>query len=406
MKFLQFIFIIISTAAIFYGCAENDGNVGAGINDPGINGEVVDTVLIPAMLDTFYSIQVNSGQSLNLYLGEYGGFKSKFLLKFTNFISLPDSFRIDSAELKLRTGTFFGDSTAAYPDFQSSVHQLSEVIPNNDWYETNVTWDSVLAWDEDSIFDFTISQSPDTDSVSFAIDTSIVNQWIYADSTSPNTGLIFDYSGEAQFVRQFLSSENADTLLKPQLILYFTPFDTTDEGSWEAGEADTVISYATNDVFIAIDTVQLANNRLYVGRSVAYRSLIRMDLTEFFPTFGYYINKAEFVMFADTESPLYVGDLSTITVSKLADTLWIGDPAEASFITYYGASSTLTGDSLSLTISSLVREWIESPELNYGFAVRFSVEGGAMTRMPLYTPEEPDSALRPYLHIIYSSGVK
>ncbi|NQS97207.1 MAG: DNRLRE domain-containing protein [candidate division Zixibacteria bacterium] len=404
MKFFQFILIIISAAVIFYGCAENDGKVGAGINNPGINGEVVDTVLIPAILDTFYSVQVNSGQSFNLYLGEYGGFKSKFLLKFSNFISLPDSFCIDSAEIQLRTGSFFGDSTATYPDFQSSVHQLSEVIPNNDWYETNVTWDSVLAWDEESIFDFTISQSPDSDSVSFVIDTSIVNQWIYADSISPNTGLIFDYSGEAQFARQFLSSENADTSLKPQLILYFTPFDTTEEGLWEAGEADTVISYATNDVFIALDTVQLANNRLYIGRSIAYRSLFRMDLSEFFPTFGYYINKAEFVMFADTESPLYMGELSTITASKLADTLWIANPAEASFTTYYGASSILSGDSLALTISSLVREWIEGPELNYGLAVRFSIEGGAMTRMPLYTPEEPDSTKKPYLHIIYSTG--
>lgn len=397
-------FVIASVGLGLFGCTENDGKIGSGINNPGIEGVVVDTAIYPAVIDTFYGVQVNSGQSLNLFLGEYEGFKSKILLKFTSFSSMPDSFIINSAYIALRTGTIFGDSTAIYPDYQAHVHQLTDVVPSNNWFETNVTWDSVLAWDDESLYDFTISQSPDTDSVSFSIDTSIVYQWINADTSNPNMGLIFDYSGDVRFARQFMSSENADSSLKPQLTLYYVPFDTTEEGIWEAGEVDTFVSYAANDVFIAQDTVQLADNRLYLGRSIAYRSFLHLNLQDIFPVFGVSVNRAQLVVFADTLHPHYVGDLSTVTVKELANTIWMENPSEAEYTTYFGAFATLSGDSLTLTISSLVRDWIVNPQENNGFALRFSIESGSMTRLPLFPANYSDPAKRPYLKIIYSSG--
>jgi hypothetical protein len=274
--------------------------------------------------------------------------------------------------------------------------------------ESNVVWDSVLAWDDSSIFDFSVSQAPDSDSISFNIDTSIVNHWISADSANPNTGLIFDYSGDAQFARQFLSSEMppVDSLKRPQLILYITPFDSVDSVLWQADTTDTIRLYATNDVFIAVDTAQLANNRLYLGRAVAYRSLFRYDFSQIFPLFGVYINKAEFILFVDSENPLNVGEYSTVKFGRMNDTLWIADAQQADYTDITYLSSTISGDSITLNITPLVRSWVAEPDTNFGLAVHFTSEVSEMARAPLFTPQDPDSSKRPYLHIIYSEGVE
>jgi len=393
---------------LHFGCTENDGNVGKNINDPGFSGVVVDTLLYPAVTDTFVKQQINSSQSSTMYIGQNGGFKAKFLVKFTYFTNLPDSFLLDSAFIRLTTADYFGDTTAVYPDFAGSVHQLTEMLPEDDWYESSVTWDSVVAYDAVSLYDFTISQSVDTDSVYFAIDTGILGQWIKADTTSPNMGLIFDYSGEAQFLKRFFSSENSDTTLKPLLKIYFTPYDSTaGDTAWTAGEADSLNIYAGNDVYVGIDTVELDAGRLYLGRTQAYRSMFQFDLRPYFPAFGIYINKLEFILFTDTLHTLYLGDMTTVSPFKMTSGAWLTDPGEAEFDFYSGSTNVITGDSIVVDISSYTslsssNNWLENPDLNYGFMLKFGVESGYIARLPIYPYEAPEVNKRPYLHVIYS----
>lgn len=419
MKNILFILSLLSIAFIL-GCAENDGNVGGAVSDPGFTGEVIDSLFYPAVYDTFYLEHVNTGGAQRLYLGAHGGFQAKFLLKFTNFSSLPDSFQLDSAKIRLRTASFFGDTTAVYPDFDFSVHEVLEVIPNSDWFETNVTfWDSVIT-DPAVIFDSTISQSPDSDSLTFVIPTDIVEQWIFAElpvdttigdtASVTNTGLIFEYSGSPEFAREFFSSEMADTTLKPQLILSITTSDSLwlDSLEIEPVGGDTslaLISYATSDVFLARDTIQLANNRLYLGRAAAYRCLYYFDTLELFPSFGTNIHKAEFTIFVDKNHPLAVGGFVTCKPTRMSDGLWMTDPTQANYTFSPTDYSTSVSDSMVLDITYYMQNyWVAHPDSNFGFMVRFSNENAAMARLPVFTWEDPDPSKRPYVHVIYSRG--
>ena len=389
----------------FFGCSENDGNVGTGINDPGFSGTVVDTVIYPPTTYNISSLQVNSGQSLHLYIGANSGFETKFLIKFSYFLTLPDSFRVDSAYYKMFSTGIFGDTTLTYPDFQVSVYQPTEVLPSNDWYESNLTWDSVSAWDNVSLYDFTVSANADTDSIYFALDTALVNHWLYADTTDPNMGMIFDYSGDPQFIKKFMTSENsADTLYKPQMMVYFTPFDSISADSgWIAQEPDSVIIYVTNDVYIGRDTSVLSSNMLYLGRTQSYRSLLLCDLTDIFPTFGTFINKMQLVLFADTNNQLLAGDYdSSVRPAKLANTNWIESPNDAEFSSFSGSYYIITGDSITVDISSWGRNWVEHPDSNYGVAVMYSGETGYLARLPLFPPDYDDLSKRPYLKVLYS----
>lgn len=412
-------FGLILSGILISGCALNDGDVGNSIADPGINGEVTDTTFSPEFYNDYYSIQSNTSGSQSMYLGAYGGFQAKFLIKFSYFPGLPDSFLLDSARIKLTANTYFGDSLAAYPDFNYSVHELTSVLPNDDWYASSVTWDSVVSWDPTPIFESMISQSPDSDTISFTVPNEIVETWLLAaegpdtsggDTTTViNYGLIFDYSIDAQFARQFFSTQISDTTLKPQLFLYITTNDSLwlDSTGVDTTGSDTSLTmtiYCNNDVFITQDTASLAPDMLYLGRGIAYRSLFRFNVEDYFPVFGYNIHSAKFTLFVDSENPQAVGDFVSCMTYGLADTTWMNDPLNASLIGIYGSSSSIDGDSLVLDFTAFMEDWVPAPESNHGFAVKFSNENYAMARLPVFPADYPDSTKRPYVRIIYSTG--
>lgn len=417
------LFLIIPLLLLFAGCAEDEGKIGRRIYDPTIEGEVDEVFIYPSDFDspaaTYYATQVNAGQSLHLYIGEFNGVKAKFLLKFTGFLALPDSFSIQRAEITVTSGDVFAD-TSNLPStaLEISVHRIDDISPSGEWHESSVTWDSLHHWmEDDTIAQFNLPADFDTHSFNFEIDPSIVSEWFYADSLNPNQGLVFNYSGEPGFIRQFYSSENMpeDSLMKPRLQMVITPFeqDEVDTTIWIPGEDDTVVVYATNDVFIARDDADLDEAYLYIGRTITYRSLFRYDLTELvtdsgqvFPPFGVYVNRAEFILFVDSDHPQYLGEyISAAATARLEDTTWVSDPVSASFDpAYYGAISSVIEDSLTLNITALFNQWVTHPELNTGFAVRFTNEGNEIARIPIWNPSPDDtlSAKRPYLRVIYT----
>lgn len=414
-----FIFIAIISAIIFSGCVQPDGDTGVGIADPGFIGEIVDSLYFPELIDTYYSTQISTGGVQTLYLGEWENFQSKFLIKFTTFSTLPDSYSIDSANIRLRTKSFLGDSTETYGDFNYSVHEVLEVLPNNDWFESNVTWDSVLAWDPSPIFESMISQGPDSDSVAFAVPVELVDSWILAeqpadtsggDSTEiPNLGLIFDYSGNPQFMREFFSSENSDSTLKPTLVLTIT----TSDSAWLSSSgidtnftgSDTTLDlnvYASNDVYICRDTEILDQSRMFLGRGQADRCMYWFDASELFPVFGYFIHKAEFTIFFDSEHPQAVGEYVSLSVSKLNDDAWMTDSTDVNFSTLYSLSSSIVGDSVVLDITPYLRTWVAYPDSNFGLLNRFGNETNTMARLPVYSFDNAPADKKPYLRVISS----
>jgi hypothetical protein len=314
---------------------------------------------------------------------------------------------------------FIGDTAVVCPEMEFSVHQLIELLPDDDWSETNITWDSVLSWDSAPIFDTLLAQEPDSDSISFYVPNDIVLQWIEAEEPAdtsggdtleiPNTGLIFNYLGTPEFIRQFFPSEMSDSTLKPQLMLFITTsdslwLDSTGIDSLGQDTSLTLTCYATDDVFIARDTIQLADNRLYLGRGDAYRSLYWLNMEDLLPVFGININKAEYIIFVDSENPLSTGEFVACQRLKLNNLDWMTDPMQADYTSTLVSSSSILGDSLILDLTSYMKDWVTDPGCNYGFVLKFTSESGSIARLPVYTPEELDPSKRPYLHIIYSTG--
>ena len=416
----SFIILSVFSGILLSGCATNDGQIGNSIADPGISGVITDTTFYPNVVDDYYYFQSNTSGSQSLFLGAYSGFEAKFLIKFSYFPGLPDSFTLDSAWIKLTAGSYFGDTLATYPDFNYSVNELTSLSPNDDWFASSVTWDSVNTWNPVPIFESTISQSADTDSIEFTVPNEIVENWLLAEQepdtsdTSAveviNYGLIFNFDSDPQFAREFFSAQNADTLIKPQLFITIT----TDDSLWldstgvDSTGGDTTLTmtvYCNNDVFITRDdTLALDPQFNYIGRGIAYRSLYYIDMEQYLPVFGNSIHRAEFTLFVDSDNPLAVGEIVSCQGYQLADTSWFDDPFEASLTGAAGLSSAISGDSLVVDITSMMESWVPMPETNFGFAVKFSNENYTMARLPVYPADYADFTKRPYLRLIYSGG--
>ena len=303
----------------------------------------------------------------------------------------------------------YGDESAAYPDFPATVYKDPSLKYDENWNEYWVTWDSLNYPSGDEFHSFSVTSASD-DTVIIPLDNDWVYDWIaeynwVADTSSHDTippvnaGFLFDFDCSAGFIKDFYSSENADSL-KPHLLLHLTVVDTA------TGEVqDSVVTINTNDdVYIAKDNVELSPDRLYIGQSAGYRSLFLFDLSSFLPDFGAFINKAEFTFFIDTTHSLYTGEVSSITIEQMTDSLWLEDPSIYNHDPdYYGNIASVEGDSVVLTMTNLMFDWVLHPQDNFGFAVLFVSEGNDLTRVPLYPPGCSENlAKRPYIHLIYT----
>ncbi|MDD5112494.1 MAG: DNRLRE domain-containing protein [Methylobacter sp.] len=175
------------------------------------------SVILNTIADTNLS-EVNAGTnygSSNLIWVGTNSFLKKYkgLLKF-NVSSIPAGAIVTSAKLRLFASTFSGTGSMSIG--------IYKVIAN--WSESTATWTNFSSITNYNLIQRAVTTAPLASPVvvEWALPTSLINEW--RDSVpTPNYGLALVYESILNSVYlDFASKENADTNLRPQLVIDYT----------------------------------------------------------------------------------------------------------------------------------------------------------------------------------------
>ena len=236
------------------------------------------TQLEEVMQDTYineWDTDQNYGKLGYLYCRSNG--VHKMLLQFD--LDLPARAHVTSAGLVMRTGAL---STPAGVPIQVTAHRLKR-----SWDESYATWEDALAeqswgspgassgeldYDEASLDSQTIA----TTNQPYAWDvTTAVQDWV--NHGQPNYGLVLVGQAGQHALFSFLSSEMADSALRPMLqITYFIEAPTPSASATPTASATSVLPSGTIRALVYGD---LNRNRVQDGREQGLAG-VRIDLLD------------------------------------------------------------------------------------------------------------------------------
>lgn len=259
-------------AAIPFSCSENPHQLTLNILDGDVPGMVKDTTLF-AIADTSYQVRtkVNNQYSLRLILGQLNNFEARPILRFTSYLTLPDSAIVDSAKIQLSSAGIVS-SGEPLPFIATIYPALSVWTSNVDsvWsdYQQNIDKGKPLAQlqidPRDTLginYIFTLNSD--------GIDLTKV----WADTgTHPddNYGVMVDFD-QANFLQYFYA---INSTRDPKLLLtYHLPSDTS-------VYRDTL--NGTYDAFVYQGDFPKVDQRNYVSSLLVNHTLLKFDLLGFF----------------------------------------------------------------------------------------------------------------------------
>jgi len=385
------ILAIAPIAAIFYGCSDPEGAVGAGALGNHLTAEPHEVTLYPDV-DTLSWTEEPTGSSNYLHLGHASHNHSAILMKFTSFPALKDTFNLDSVVVTLRLNQIFRDSVM----FHQGNVRLSWVT--DPWDESTVILDSLPGWGTYPALDTTWVVLPaDSDSLVLSLPPDTVRSWIDGDSS--NHGFVLEMTNEPGFILQYFASE-ASLANRPTMAIYYTWWDSGATG-WQEYQSDT-IAYPNHDAFIVWDDLQITDDILMIGNGVGYRSLLRFNLADSLPIFGASIHYAELTMRLNPEHPLNYRSVPSVVRQRLESASWLDDPLNPD-VSSSASQAILVGDStLTVALTFYVRDWVTDPSQNFGALIRSDNPGWDIAREVFYSRAAPDTALWPSLRIVYT----
>lgn len=358
-------------------------------------GQIANTTISTSFgSETGFSRMINTGNGYNLLIGNYQNYRLAIYLKFSN---LPDSARVHEAKLSLKSNTI--DSTLLSPDraFDLAI------------YRANYQWDNEQ--DPEAYLDqlpflgpYLNIETVVLDSVGkivFKLDNELVTDWADTTTGAPNYG-IWIISPSLIGLRSFYSGENADATVKPQLTFIYTPKDSS------ASFRDTTTVTASADAFLVINANEVINgldpNFIYVGKGLAFRSIIRFNLSQLDSTT--HINRALLKITVNSGR-------SFPSISAASET-YILRKAEASTIkgeidenpSTSGFTGTLSDSTLTFDVTSVVQGWLNNNFPNYGFLVRSLNETQSLARVAFYSSKSGSKELEPRLELYYTTPAR
>ncbi len=371
--------VILGLLIAFVECGKNSKNpVGSKYIEP--RGAEKDTVFYASPLDTFYHNDTECGISSYLYLGETEYVKAKTLIWFSN---LPDSGTLDSAVVTLTPDEIIGPSTGV---FTASVHLIQ-----NDWDEYETTWETFKqdqVGEEITTFELNaaeIAANLDSLKITFRIPILTVQSWIDTATADNNYGILISYD-LSDFVVGFDSRALSGG---PKLDIYATQ-DTT--------QFHETIS-PIQDAFIATSKQTERSDRIFVTNGSALRSFLNFDVTSIQEDAT--INRALIVLHVDTL--LSVPDNSTsfyiYTYPIKNSVIWPISSVELD--STISALGTVSGDSATFNITSIMQNWTSGKSENYGLILKGSNEVYNLHQRGFFSTES-DSLLQPHLEVYYT----
>ncbi len=341
-----------------------------------------------------FSRLINTGSGYNLLLGNYQDYRLAVYLKFTN---LPDSAQVREAKLYLRSNTIDSTLLSANTSFDIAVYRASTDWSNDQDPELYL---DQLPFQQPYLSIATVT--PDSlGKIALNLDSELVTDWADTITGMTNNG-IWLMAPDLQGLRSFYSAENADATVKPQLSLIYTPKDSA------ASVLDTTSVTAATDAFLVINPDQVLSGLppelFYVGKGLAFRSIIRFDFSRLDSTTQ--INRAllKLVVNRGHSFPGISAASETYVLRKIEASTTKGEVDENPSATAF--TGTLSDSTLTFDVTSVVQGWLNNNFPNYGFLVRSLNETQSLARVAFYSSKSGAIDVQPRLELYFTTPPK
>ncbi|MEA2078203.1 MAG: hypothetical protein U9O95_09335 [Candidatus Marinimicrobia bacterium] len=310
---------------------------------------------VPAYGNTLY--QNKAGQYNDLY--------TKFLIKFTNFVSmtgLPDSVyaTINEANIVLHIADYWGS--------ESNISFDISMLGN----DTSLYWENISDVNEtfteiegNTSFYSSVSVLTDADSMIIPIDTSLVNDWhTRPDSFYVNNGFTVKKSVDLNGLMAFYPIEYSSTEndLRPRLRLECSLYDTNNVYLQDT----SFYVIGGGDIQFTESTATVNDTLFYLSQGNIYRSFIELDDLRQDTLLGPtdLLNKAELSLLVDElNSLISTEDTSFLYITaRLFKTDYWEDDSISYMYTSHSEEFNENVDTIKIDISQFLQYMISNPK--------------------------------------------
>jgi hypothetical protein len=365
------IFIWFFTVVVI-SCSENPHQLTVNVLNSEIPGIVKDTTLF-AIQDTSYQIRtkVNTQYSFRLLLGSAFGLEARPILRFTSYLTVPDSAIVDSAKIRLSAA---GSVSAGNPTpINATIYPVLNVWTSN----MDSVWNDYLQ-NIDRTKPLGQLQLDPSDTLDYIFDLNsdgigMVKVWAdTATHPDDNCGVLVDFD-QADFI-QYLYAINSTK--DPQLIIsYHLPGDTAVYGDTLNG---------TYDAYIYNGSIPRIEDRNYVSSLLVNHTLLKFDLAGFLASQSNEISllSADLQIPIDLENSLIdpnYGLANQVTlklITEIDNSAIEVDSTNGRFaITTYWADDSsyieTNADANQKNLAEMIRQQLVQPADSNGFVISF-----------------------------------
>lgn len=399
-------------ALMVISCSENPHQLTVNVLNSEILGIVKDTTLL-ATEDTSYQVRtkVNTQFSYRLLLGRAFGLEARPILRFTSYLTVPDSAIVDIAKIKLSAA---GSVSAGNPtSISATIYPALNSWTSN---EDSVWGDYLLNIDRTKPLGQLQIDPSDTLDYIFELNSDgveLVRVWAdTATAPDENCGVLIDFD-QADFI-QYLYAINSTK--DPQLIIsYHLPGDTAVYGDTLNG---------TYDAYIYAGSIPKIEDRNYVSSLLVNHTLLKFDLAGFLASQPNEISllSAELQLPIDLENSLIdpnYGLANQVTLKLITDI----DNSEIEVDSTNGRFAIITSwaedssyvvtnpDANRKNLAEMIRQQLAQPADSNGFVISFidsretsravSDEIEFYSYLAYYKRTHPYAANQPLLKITY-----
>jgi len=328
--------------------------------------------LTAASSDTSYRIAVACGGSSLLFIGNGRDLEAWTYVVF-------DTITIDS--LIKATLSF---QVRPYPVLNPGRVILSILPTGSTWDETTMTWDNkILPSSETPLFQAEIN-SADTSSIDLDVPLDVLATFVTKDTLTGRVGILIKTESTGGLFQMNSLEYSASSTSYPHLTLYTA--------------SDTLIVSPSKDTFVSNSELSSRSDILRIQDGIAERSLLHFNIAGI-PVEAT-INRAMLILHADPEAS--VPDPSAmffLAVSPVADSVWTVPnlKLDSTWVAY----GSFTGDSVAVTVTSLVQKWTSQTFLNGGMMLTGVLEKSDLAGRSFFSSSS-DSARMPRLDVYYS----
>lgn len=384
VKLLSFILL----AFTMQSCEDNPNDLGFSFIP---SGDTTLTRFLDSEADTMnitssnYKQFINTFGSQNLLVGNYQGYTSKSLLKFTSINNDLDSATVISAILTLTYNNYFFKDEMGLTSF--NIYQV-----NNNFNYKSVTYDSITSSSIGNISMGSYSGIPrDTQTINITLNNQFVKNWLeYAADTAysvKNYGMILQPDMSSNTIKGFCSFNNLENLV-PYVNIIYSKNNVTD--TIKINISDYVsLSDAPSSI--------IPGEKFILQNGVAYRDMMRFDLTKL-PS-NVIINNVNLILYLDKANSF----ISGTTDKRLVARMLLDSVTKTDTIT----TEIFALDSSTYSISSGVfngvfQRWNSEVLPNLGITLKNYYEIQNLDNFIFFSPSATDVTKRPRLKITYT----